>query len=162
MIQTRTVQTDNDRAIIEKSVSEYALDQPATKAEIVVIAEKIKGLFDINDTLLDYMCAIFSEAFWPLRKIEDAIKYVIKTHKYKQVKPADILSYDRRIPFYSYHEMIELGGWGFCCVIIPGLPNMVRKSDSIKPEYVDGGWYVRYDQNIPELWQPWGTTKQAR
>ncbi len=162
MIRKRTILLDNERKTTENSISEYALERPMTKAQIVVVAEKIKMLFNINDGAIDVMCSIFAEEFWPLRKTEDAIKYVIKTHKYKEVKPADILSYDKGIPFYSYIEMIELGDQGFRCVIIPGISNMKRISDSLSGESIDVGWYVRIDQALPESWKDWSknATKQ--
>ena len=155
MIKSRTVKTDDDKEITEKYISTYDSDQPMNEKEIVVAMELIIETLNINDKTADFICEILAEEQWSMRKLRDAIKYIIKTHKYKEVKPADILSYDKGVPFYSYLEMIELGDQEFRCVLIPGLPNIKRLSDSLTGETVDVGWYVRVNHVLPEAWQDW-------
>jgi len=154
MIQKRKVQLDSKEFITEKSLSEYSLESPMTKDEIVVGIEIIRSVFNINENALDLMCTIMAEELWSLRKLKDAVKYVLKTHKYKEVKPADILSYDRGIKFYGYHEMIALGQNRYVRVYIPGLPNMIEnKSEPHETKDIDAGWWVEKGQVLPESWQ---------
>jgi len=158
MVKNRPNKLDDETIIEGRYFSEYDIDDPMTTQEIVVAMELILETLNVSENTADLVCEILSEDLWSMRKLRDAIKYVVKTHRYKEVKPANILSYDKEIPFYSYNEMLELGSYGFCCVIIPGLPNMKRKTDSIKGEIIDVGWYVRSNKYIPESWRPWGTS----
>lgn len=127
-----------------------------TKEEIVIAMELILDTLNVNEKTADFVCEILADEMWSMKKLRDAIKHVIKTHKYKEVKPADILSYDKGIEIYNYLEMLEAGGYGFICVLIPGLRNAVKKTDSIKTEYVDAGWYIKSTEVLPELWKHWG------
>jgi len=153
MVQTSRVKLDNNGSVNENCISEYQFDEPMTKDEIVVGIETLRHLFNINENALDAMCEIMAQENWSLRKLIDARKYVLKTHKYKEVKPADILSYDKNIKFYSYLDMLELGGDGFRCIHIPGIPNKKSSFDPIEGyKTIDVGWYVKINELIPESW----------
>jgi hypothetical protein len=143
-----------DLKIEENYFSRYDNDVPMTKQEIVVAMELILETLNMNENTADFVCEILADDKWSMRKLRDAIKYVIKTHRYKEIKPADILSYDKEIKFYNYLGMLELGGQGFKCVKIPDIPNTMTVTD---PRYgekgIEVGWYVKANEVIPESWE---------
>jgi hypothetical protein len=125
-----------------------------TQKEIAVAMELILETLNINSNTADFVCEILAEEKWSMRKLRDAIKYVIKTHRYKEVLPADLLSFDKKILFYDYLTMLDMGGQGFKCVKIPGHPNLKQRFDPIKgEELIEVGWYVRANEVIPDSWK---------
>lgn len=134
-----------------KYLSQYLPDRPMNEKEAVVATEMLIEVLGVQPASADLVAEILIDEEWSIRRLRDAVKHVIKTHKYKIIKPADILSFDKGIEFYSYLEMLDFdtGGRGFFCVKIPGLPNMPLSGE----EGLDFGWWIREGTVIPDTWK---------
>jgi len=140
---------------LDKYYSDYALDKSITPAESVVAVELMIEVLGMKKEAADLVAEILVEDKWSMRKLKDAVKYVVKTYIYKEIRPANILSYDKGIRYYDYKEMLEFdtGCVGFFNVHIPNLPNYKQTTDGVTGEMVDGGWWVREGTIIPADWK---------
>lgn len=138
-----------------KYISKYIGDNPLSPAESASAVTMLIHSLGLKQETADLVAEILVEDQWSMRRLRDAVKHVIRTQRYKEIKPSEILSYDKGIEFYSYHEMLDFdtGGSGFFRVQIPGIPNMKRKMDEIEDKQIDAGWWVREGTIIPESWK---------
>jgi len=154
----KTEQRDYDITMVQinngsRRISEYVMDEPFTLEQSSVAVEMLIETFGFKKPLWDFIAEILYEDKWSMRKLKDAIKYVTKTQKYKDVKPSDVLSYDKGIQIYDYREMLEIDEScrSFFNVKIPGLPNW-KQTDGETGTMRDGGWWVFNGTIIPETW----------
>lgn len=97
----------------EEGESRYSISiyrgETATKQEIAEILQSFSSVFPTYTKEKMAMLAntIYDEWFTRARLVE-AIKYVIKTCRYKEPTIADIVSFDRCVKLYTYNEACRL------------------------------------------------------
>lgn len=119
------------------------------KMEAIAQAVKIGNEFKISEYKVELLAEIFLEEKWSLRKVKDAIKYIIKKNIYNTanvgIEPGKILSYDKHIKFYTQGDLIQMqdNDIGYTLVSVPDL---YRHSDYGKIN----NWYIK-DQDFEEF-----------
>ena len=152
MIYEREIKLDDNTFQTNRYISIYGLDRPMDKKEIVVATESLLELLNINEKMADFICEIMADEKWSSRKFRDAVKYVVKTHHYKEVKPADILQYDKGIRIFDWEDTLETSKQ-FKRYKIPGLQNYYHDRSNSEIPPVDLGWYVYFNETVPDLWE---------
>ena len=67
---------------------------------------RLQNGFTMNIDLLRDTFQIMKDEKWTKEKVLDAYKHVLKTHVWNtDVKPAELLSYDKKVKFNTYYEI---------------------------------------------------------
>ena len=109
-------------------IDKYIFDKQVSMVDATAQAIKIAEEFHISELKTDFMAEIFFEEKWSVRKIRDALKYVIKRNIYNTsksgIEPGKILSFNKQIKFYSQEQVMQInegsGTGGFVLINIPG------------------------------------------
>lgn len=77
-----------------------------SEVEKVELFDRLKNGFTMNSALLRDTFQIMKDENWTKDRVIGAYKHVLKTHVWNtDVKPAELLSYDKKVKFNTYSEI---------------------------------------------------------
>lgn len=91
-------------------ISIYAFDQPVTIKEASLLIAEAAELFNIAELKTKFMLMRVLKKGWSKRQLEEAIENAFDKNKIPTknvgMEPGVILSYEKKIKLYTYHDSI--------------------------------------------------------
>lgn len=81
---------------------------PATREEIRNLLYFLEKAFSMTDQKLSLMTEIVYNEYFTPQRLKDAVNYLLKCCKKKELQIADVISYDRCLKLYTYSEACRL------------------------------------------------------
>jgi len=102
-----------DSKKFDKASNSYVIsiynDEIADETFAAEMLRKLLGCFpDVREALFKPLLDRVIANKFTRKRIEDAVNNVIDTHKYKTFTIADVISYDKYIPIYSYVDICNI------------------------------------------------------
>lgn len=133
------------------------------------LGKQYPELLDKNNNFFEELDLAIDQKGWDNRKLTDAVTHLIHNFEYKTPRLANLINYDKTIPFYTWNEIAEKCSPGvsmfqlYFLADIDGEKIYVKKSDMLKHNLQLKPWKSKVDPTKPmNVKYPEGMKPQGR
>lgn len=114
-------------------------DAPASPRDVALALKTLRDSFPkAEDGVFRVLSTAVVEDGMTAEQLADAVRHLVRNHRYATFTPADILSFDSRVPLYTYREVLRLVDRDearfedFHVVRVKGETFRIKKSDAAR------------------------------